>query len=131
MRIAILGSRGIPNQYGGFEQFASHAAPALANKGHEVYAYNSSTHPYKEKTWNNVNIIHCFDPEEKIGTAGQFIYDFNCILDSRKRNYDVILQLGYTSNSIWSFLYPQKPVLVTNMDGMEWKRSKYSGKVQR
>ena len=131
MRIAIMGSRGIPNQYGGFEQFAAHAAPALVNKGHEVYAYNSSMHPYKEKTWKNVHIIHCYDPEEKIGTAGQFIYDLNCILDSRKRNYDVILQLGYTSNSVWSFLYPKKSVLVTNMDGLEWKRSKYSGKVQR
>jgi glycosyltransferase involved in cell wall biosynthesis len=131
MRIAIMGSRGIPNQYGGFEQFAANAAPALVNKGHEVYAYNSSMHPYKGKTWKNVHIIHCYDPEERIGTAGQFIYDFNCIVDARKRHYDVILQLGYTSNSIWAFLYPKKPVLVTNMDGLEWKRSKYSAKVQR
>lgn len=131
MRIAIMGSRGIPNQYGGFEQFAAHAAPALVKKGHEVYAYNSSMHPYKEKTWKNVHIVHCYDPEERIGTAGQFIYDFNCILDARRRHFDVILQLGYTSNSIWSFLYPRKPVLITNMDGMEWKRSKYSARVQK
>ena len=121
-----MGSRGIPNRYGGFEQFAEYIAPALVEKGHQVYVYNSSAHPYREKSWKNVNILRGYDPEDKIGTAGQFIYDFNCILDSRKRNFDIILQLGYTSSSVWSFLYPKKPVLITNMDGLEWKRSKYS-----
>jgi hypothetical protein len=41
-----------------------------------------------------------------MGTFGQFIYDFNCIMDSRKE-FDIILQLGYTSNSIWFFLLPK------------------------
>jgi len=38
-----------------------------------------------------------------MGSFGQFIYDFNCIKDSRKRDFDVILQLGYRSSSIWFF----------------------------
>ena len=131
MRIAIMGSRGIPNRYGGFEQFAEYIAPALVEKGHEVFVYNSSAHPYREASWKNVKIIRGYDPEDSIGTAGQFIYDFNCIRDSRKRDFDIILQLGYTSSSIWSFLYPKNSVLVTNMDGLEWKRSKYSKSVQK
>ncbi len=131
MKIAILGTRGIPNAYGGFEQCAEFLSVGLVNKGHEVWVYNSHNHPYQEKTWNGVNIIHKFDPEYKIGTAGQFIYDLNCILDSRKRKFDVILQLGYTSSSVWGKLLPsKKSVIVTNMDGLEWKRSKYSKKVQ-
>lgn len=130
MKIGIIGIRGIPNQYGGFEQFTEFIAPMLVKKGHDVYVYNSSLHPYKESTWKGVNIISKYDPENKIGTAGQFIYDLNCILDARKRDYDIILQLGYTSSSIWSFLFPSKPRIVTNMDGLEWKRSKYSKKVQ-
>lgn len=130
MKVAILGTRGIPNHYGGFEQFAEFFSVFLTEKGHEVYVYNSHTHPYKEKSYRNVNIIHCYDPEYKIGTAGQFIYDLNCILDSRKRKFDIILQLGYTSNSIWHWLLPKKPLIITNMDGLEWKRTKYSNKVQ-
>jgi glycosyltransferase involved in cell wall biosynthesis len=78
-----------------------------------------------------VNLIHQYDPEFKIGTAGQFIYDLNCILDSRKRNFDIILQLGYTSSSIWYFLLPKKAMIITNMDGLEWKRTKYSKPVQK
>lgn len=131
MKIAILGTRGIPNNYGGFEQFAEIFAVYLVAQNHDVYVYNSHNHAYKEKTFNGVKIIHQFDPEYKIGTAGQFLYDLNCILDSRKRNFDIILQLGYTSNSVWSFLLPKKAIIITNMDGMEWKRSKYSKKVQK
>ncbi|MEQ3661807.1 MAG: glycosyltransferase involved in cell wall biosynthesis [Flavobacterium sp.] len=131
MKIAILGTRGVPNYYGGFEQFAEFFSVYLVEKEHEVYCYNSHNHPFQEKTFHGVNILHQYDPEYKLGTFGQFIYDFNCILDARKRNFDIILQLGYTSNSIWFFLLPKKPIIITNMDGIEWKRSKYSKPVQQ
>ena len=101
MKIAIVGTRGIPNHYGGFEQFAQYLSLGLLNRGCEVWVYNSRLHPYQQNTWKSVNIIHCKDPEDKIGTAGQFIYDLNCILDSRKRSFDVILQLGYASSALW------------------------------
>lgn len=130
MRIAIIGTRGIPNYHGGFEQFAEFFAVYLAEKEEDVYVYNSSLHPYQEKIFQGVNIISCKDPEDKLGTPGQFLYDLNCILDARKRNFDVILQLGYTSSTIWWWLMPKKAKIVTNMDGLEWKRSKYSKKVQ-
>ena len=130
MRIGILGTRGIPNFYGGFEQFTQYLSEGLVKAGHDVFVYNSHLHPYQEKTWNGVDLVHCYDPEEKIGTVGQFIYDLNCIIDSRKRHFDIILQLGYTSSSIWNWLFPKNVPIVTNMDGLEWKRSKYSKPVQ-
>lgn len=130
MKIGIIGTRGIPNHYGGFEQFAEYLATYLVKNDCEVYVYNSSSHPYKESTFNGVHLVHCYDPEEKTGTIGQFVYDLNCILDSRKKDLDIILQLGYTSSSVWSFLFPKKPLIITNMDGLEWKRSKYSFSVR-
>ncbi|MDB5221371.1 MAG: glycosyl transferase family 1 [Chitinophagaceae bacterium] len=131
LKIAILGTRGIPNNYGGFEQIAGYLSKGLVEKGHAVTVYNSHKHPYKENNWNGVQIVRCFDPEFLIGTAGQFIYDLNCILDTRKKNFDIILMLGYTSSSIWKNLYPANAVVITNMDGLEWKRSKYSALVRR
>jgi len=131
MKIAILGTRGIPNNYGGFEQFAEYLSVDLIDKGHEVSVYNSHNHIFKKNTYKGVRIIHCYDPEYLIGTIGQFIYDFNCILDCRKKNFDIILQLGYTSSSIWNWLIPNKSILITNMDGIEWKRSKFSNAVQK
>ena len=131
MKIAILGSRGIPNYYGGFEQFTEYLAQGLVLRGHDISVYSSANHPYQESEWNGVKIVHERDPEHKLGTLGQFIYDLNCILHSRKQNFDIILQLGYTSNGIWGWLLSSDHIITTNMDGLEWKRTKYSKPVQQ
>lgn len=130
LSIGILGTRGIPNRYGGFEECAEKLALGLVEKGHQVTVYSSAHHEYKGSDWNGVRIIHCKDPEDKLGTAGQFLYDLACINDARKRRFDIVLQLGYTSSSIWWRRWPKDAVNLVNMDGLEWKRSKYSRKVQ-
>lgn len=131
MKIAIIGTRGIPNHYGGFEQFAEYLAKGLVERGHAVTVYNSHSHPYQQPEWNGVRLVHCNDPEDKWGTAGQFVYDLNCILHTRNESYDIILQLGYTSSTVWGWLLPRKKSIVTtNMDGLEWKRTKYSKPVR-
>lgn len=130
MKIAIIGTRGIPNHYSGFEQFAENFAVFLSEEGYDITVYNSHNHKYQKSNYKGVNIVHCFDPEYIVGTFGQFVYDFNCICNLRKQNFDVILQLGYTSNSIWHFLLPKKAKILTNMDGLEWKRTKYRPIVQ-
>jgi glycosyltransferase involved in cell wall biosynthesis len=131
LKIAILGTRGIPNQYGGYEQAATFLSEGLVKRGHRVTVYNSHNHPYQEREYKGVEIVHCFDPEYKTGTAGQFIYDLNCLRHAQKRNYDALLLLGYTSSSIWGRFYPKKTIIISNMDGLEWKRCKYSVAVRR
>jgi glycosyltransferase involved in cell wall biosynthesis len=131
LKVAILGTRGIPNYYGGFEHISEYVSEGLVKRGHSVTVYNSHNHPYAADEWKGVRIVHCYDPEYMIGTAGQFVYDLNCLLDARRRNFDVVLLMGYTSSSVWGKLYPGKSVIISNMDGMEWKRSKYARPVQR
>ncbi len=131
LKIAILGTRGIPNHYGGFEHISEYVSEGLVKRGHSVTVYNSHNHPYQQNSWNGVKIKHCYDPEYLIGSAGQFVYDLNCLLDARKSNFDVVLIMGYTSSSVWGKLYPQKSTIITNMDGLEWKRSKYVAPVQQ
>lgn len=126
MKIGILGTRGIPNNYGGFEQFAQWLAKGLVQKGHEVFVYNASDHPYREKSWNGVHIIHCRNNEKGMGTAGQFFYDLRCNRDARERKFDVLLHLGYSSDAIWWKKWPAGTLNIVNMDGLEWKRSKYN-----
>lgn len=130
LHIAILGTRGIPNRYGGFEQCAEYLSVGLVARGHKVTVYNVDHHDYQEKNYKGVEIIHCKDWEPKLGTAGQFFYDLNCTLHARKQKYDVVLQLGYTSSSVWYWLWSSKQKHVVNMDGLEHKRSKFNGKVQ-
>src|SRR5204863_9684448 len=39
LKIAILGTRGVPPAYGGFETFAGELSTRLAHRGHDVYVY--------------------------------------------------------------------------------------------
>ncbi|WP_416864678.1 MAG: DUF1972 domain-containing protein [Imperialibacter sp.] len=127
MKIAILGTRGIPNSYSGIEEFAEHLSFGLVQKGHEVTVYKASDHPYKNDRYKGVKLSTHYNPEKYIGASGQFIYDLFCILDTRKNNFDIILQVGYTSSSVWSWLLPRgKSMIVSNMDGFEWKRAKWN-----
>ncbi|TDW96615.1 DUF1972 domain-containing protein [Dinghuibacter silviterrae] len=127
LNIGILGTRGIPNHYGGFEQVASYLSKGLVGKGHTVSVYCPHDHPYQEDTWEGVRLLRKYNPP---GTPGQFIYDLECLLDARRRNFDILLLLGYTSSSVWGPLYPKGPVIINNMDGLEWKRTKYSRPVR-
>lgn len=131
LSIAILGSRGIPNRYGGYEICAQELGIRLVEKGHEVTVYCGSDHPVKDKIWHGIRRKMISNPEKSLGTAGQFIYDLNCNLHSRRKNFDIVLHLGYTSDSIWYWLWPKKSIHLVNMDGQEWKRLKYSPGVRR
>jgi glycosyltransferase involved in cell wall biosynthesis len=126
LKIAIAGCRGIPNHYGGFEKLAECLSTGLVNKGHDVTVYNSHNHPFQKKDFRGVHITHCYDPEYRLGTAGQFVYDLNCIKEMKQQSFDVVLFLGYTSNTVWGRYFPKKAVIISNMDGLEWKRAKYN-----
>ena len=53
MKIAFISTRGIPNNYGGFEQFAEYISVGLAARGHEVVVYSPHFHPYKKDTYKS------------------------------------------------------------------------------
>ncbi len=131
LRIAITGSRGIPNQYGGFEQCAERLSVLLSARGHMVSVYNPHDHPYSSDTYQGVRIIKRYHPEKKIGTAANFLYDYLCMRHALRSGCDILLVLGYTTASIFNpILRRRGAVMVTNMDGLEWKRDKWSKPVK-
>lgn len=135
MKIAILGTKGIPNNYGGYEQFAEFISTKLVERGHEVTVYNPSFHAYKENNFKGVTIRIAFSPEKWIGGAANIIYDHLCLRDALKQDFDIIYEAGYHSVALSLKFFNVKkrprPVVVTNMDGLEWKRTKWSRPVQR
>ena len=60
MKIAILGTRGIPNYHVGFEQFCEYLSLGLLSKGHQVTVYNSNEHPFKKKTFKVFQLLENF-----------------------------------------------------------------------
>ena len=69
-------------------------------------------------------------------SVGSFFYDFLSLRDALKREqFDIIYEAGYTSivpAYIWFDVKNIKcPVFTTNMDGLEYKRTKFNKWVQK
>lgn len=125
LRIAILGTRGIPAGYGGFETFAEQLAVRLAARGHQVtvYAEAEGRAPSPDRCHQGVRVRERRRPHW--GPASTLAYDSACLWDAR-RGHDLVYMLGY--GAAWACWLPRAlgtPVWI-NVDGLEWARSKWS-----
>lgn len=127
LKIAILGSRGIPAAYGGFETIAEELGSGLAKRGFEVYVSCESKglkiKPYA--SYKGVQLVYFPVVEALRSVSEPFLYDFLSVLWATLR-VDVIYMLGYSS--IPTLVFPRllgKTVLV-NVDGLEADRRKFN-----
>ena len=132
MKVAILGTRGIPNCHGGFDRAAEEISVRLVKMGHHVTVYNSDDHPFKDESWHGVKIKRIFSREQKIGIFGTFIYDYLCLKDAASNDFDVIFEMGHYPAAIFFPLFRNiKATLITNIDGLCWLRPKWSKPVRQ
>jgi glycosyltransferase involved in cell wall biosynthesis len=124
MHVMIVGTRGVPAQHGGFETFAEDLSLFLVSRGHDVtvYCQGQGAQQFSEDNWNRV---HRFVIPSARHAAGTVSYDWATTLHS-SRNKGVVLTLGYNTG-VFSLMYRFRrlPNLM-NMDGIEWKREKWS-----
>ncbi len=123
-KIAVLGSRGIPANYGGFETFAEELATRLADKGIDVTVYceigPNSIIPFSQYKSIKLQYIASL----ALGPLSTIWYDLKCLWHARNK-FDIVYMLGYGA-SIFCFV-PRiwKTQVILNMDGIEWKRAKW------
>lgn len=122
--IRILGTRGIPAAHGGFETFAEHLAPYLAQRGWRVtvYCQEDGIGPVFEDEWQGVRRVRM--PVATPGAAGTVVFDWKSTLHAAGEK-GLVLTLGYNT-AVFCALYRlrgQKNVI--NMDGVEWRRQKW------
>lgn len=125
MKIAIMGTRGIPANYGGFETFAEQIAPRLVELGHDVTVYGRSNNiAYKGEYYKGVRLVILPTIQHKY--LDTVAHTFLSALHSLKEKFDVIL-ICNSANSVFAFiprLTGQKVAL--NVDGLEWQRAKWN-----
>jgi len=124
--LVVLGIRGIPAQHGGFETFAEYLCPFLIEKGWQVtvYCQEDGVGPIYTSKWMGINRIHI--PVKNTGPLGTIVFDLRSVIHSLRLN-GVFLTLGYNT-AIFNILHRLfRKTNVINMDGIEWKRQKWSG----
>ncbi|HEX5314561.1 MAG TPA: DUF1972 domain-containing protein [Gammaproteobacteria bacterium] len=124
--VAICGTRGIPNNYGGFEQFAQHLAVELVARGYDVIVYNPHFHALSDGSFHGAKIVCKWCPESRLGPFAHYVYDYLCLRDAVRRRTSIILECGCTSAGPGLlFLRKRGSTVVLNTDGVEWKRAKW------
>jgi len=122
LRIAILGTRGIPARYGGFETFAEELSTRLVRRGHRVTVYCRERH--SEPTYRGVSLVYLRTWRHKYFDT--IVHTFFSTLHLIFHRPDVALFCN-GANAIFTLL-PRVcgvPTLL-NVDGLERKRKKWN-----
>jgi len=131
--VAILGTRGIPARYGGFETLAEELAPRLSGKGYRVCVY-SRRHAigplpdppegafYKYK---GVQVRVLGAPRQK--HLETVTHTFISAIDALFRGFDSVLLCNTANALVIPLLRLRGYRVVVNVDGLEWRRRKWGG----
>lgn len=125
LKIAILGTRGIPANYGGFETFAEECAAGLVARGHEVTVYGRPHYvPRTMALHRGVRLVVL--PTLAWKYTDTVVHAFFSVIHVLFRRFDVILMCN-AANSVFTWI-PRifgTPV-VLNVDGIERHRRKWN-----
>ena len=121
VKLAIVGTQGLPNQYGGFETLVEYLAKHLSKRFKITVFCSSSVYENKLSELHGCKLIYL--PLRANGIQS-IVYDIISILKSVKK-YDKILILGASGGIILPFLRKYKTKFILNFGGLDWQRSKW------
>lgn len=125
--VAIIGTRGYPSYYGGFETAVRKIAPYLADHHWNVTVYGRrgamrTSDPEKD---TRVRTVTTLGLEYK--SLSTLSYGFTAVLHSLLKKPDVALVMN-VANGFWLPLLRLRGIpSVVNVDGIEWERAKWNG----
>lgn len=125
MRIAILGTRGIPANYGGFETFAEQISTRLVARGHEVTVYCRAhyTSP-RQLEYHGVRLRVL--PTIRHKYFDTIVHGFLSTLHAAVSRYDAALICNAANAPFAPMLRLARTPVAINVDGLEHKRKKWN-----
>jgi len=122
-KLAILGTRGIPARYGGFETFAEQLSTRLAGMGVDVSVFCPASARKGADSYRGVTLKFVKFPN--LGKYSEMFWDALCFCVVRRR-FDVVYMLGL-GGAFMAWVPRLFGVAVwINTDGIEWKRTKFT-----
>jgi len=124
MKIALLGTRGIPASYSGFETCVEQLGQRLVQRGHEVTVYCRSHHvTYEGSHYKGMRLVKLPTIANKY--LDTMVHSFISSLHALSQGYDVGLYfIAGNSPVTWiPRIVGTKTIL--NVDGLDWKREKW------
>ncbi|MET0694070.1 MAG: DUF1972 domain-containing protein [Propionibacteriaceae bacterium] len=122
--VRILGTHGVPANYGGFETAAENVAKFLLRQGWRVVVYCQveGKGPITEDTWQGIERVNI--PIDRDGWLGTSQFDLLSIRHASKHS-DICLTFGYNTAIFNTWQRLRRIPNVINMDGIEWSRARW------
>ena len=125
MRIAILGTRGVPASYGGFETFAEHLSTRLVERGHDVTVY-CRAHYVSPRQLEYHGVRLKVLPTIRHKYLDTVVHAFISALHSVPQRYDAALICNAANAPFAPLLRLTGTPVAINVDGLEHKRKKWN-----
>jgi glycosyltransferase involved in cell wall biosynthesis len=131
LKLAILGTRGVPARYGGFETMAAELSARLARRGHDVTVYcrpmdgtAGAEELERDGSWNGVErIVLPALGHKYLETVS---HTFVSALHAAKRGYDAVLLCNAANAFVIPILRAARIPVAINVDGIERRRRKWN-----
>lgn len=130
MRIAILGTRGIPASYGGFETFAEHLSTRLAARGHEVTVY-CRAHYVSPRQLEYHGVKLKVLPTIRHKYFDTVVHTFLSAIHAISGRFDAVLICNCANAPFIPILRLTGTPVAINVDGLEHKRKKWGWLARR
>jgi glycosyltransferase involved in cell wall biosynthesis len=123
--VAIIGTRGYPSYYGGFETAVRHLAPYLVEHGWDVDVYGRRGAYKTEDPERDFRVNSRETRGFETKSLSTLSYGLTASVDALRRKPDVALVMN-VANGFWLPMLQARgiPTLV-NVDGIEWDRAKW------
>lgn len=129
-RIAIIGTRGYPSYYGGFETAVRKIAPYLADQGWDVTVYGRHKATRQDDPNLDTRIRRVVTHGMELKSLSTLSYGLSAVLHAMIRRPDVALVMN-CANGFWLPLLKWRSIpTAVNVDGIEWERAKW-GKIAK
>ncbi|TCN49166.1 glycosyltransferase involved in cell wall biosynthesis [Rhodococcus sp. SMB37] len=128
--VAILGTRGYPSYYGGFETLIRELSPYLVNEGWNVSVYGreGATNPNDPGLDPRVHRITTRGIESK--SLSTLSYGLTSSFHTASQHPDVALIMN-VANGFWLPILKARGIpTIVNVDGIEWERAKWGRKAK-
>jgi glycosyltransferase involved in cell wall biosynthesis len=122
--VAIMGTRGVPANYGGFETFAERLALYLVDQGVPVTVYCRRHHATAGTSWRGVRLVTLPSIASKYLDTVVHTFVATTHLIFRTRIRDVVL-CNAANAPVLPLLRVSGRRVVMNVDGLEWRRGKW------
>src|ERR671912_93904 len=130
MRIAILGTRGVPASYGGFETFAEQLSTRLVARGHHVTVYCRSHYVSpRQLEFRGVHLKVL--PPVRHKYLDTVVHTFVSALHAAPRRFDAALVCNAANAPFAPILRATGTPVAINVDGLEHKRKKWNWMARR